>query len=93
MLPAIDCHTGAVPDLNADVLTDHWLLFGADDAADDWGSPVTYGKQIRRKLLDFLPPRVMGTRVAESLPNGDFAIDYDELLLGHLDQIKRVRPV
>lgn len=28
VLPAIDCHTGAVPGLNAEVLTDHWLVFG-----------------------------------------------------------------
>jgi len=93
VLPAIDCHTGAVPDLNADVLTNHWLLFGSDDAADDWGELVTYGKDVRRKLLDFLPPRAMGTHVAKSVPNGDFAIEYDELLLGHLDQIKRISPV
>jgi hypothetical protein len=93
VLPAIDCHTGAVPDLNAEVVTDHWLLYGSDDAADDWGQPVNYGKQVRRKLLDFLPPRVMGTLIAKSLPNGDFAIDNDELLLGHLDQIERVSPV
>jgi hypothetical protein len=32
VLPAIDCRTGAIPDLTADVRTDHWLLFGSDDA-------------------------------------------------------------
>jgi hypothetical protein len=37
VLPAIDCHTGAVPDLSADVRTDHWVLFGSDDADDGWG--------------------------------------------------------
>ena len=92
VLPAIDCHTGSVPDLSADVLTDHWVLLGSDDAGDDWGEPVSYGKQVRRKLLDFLPPRVMGTHVAQSLPNGDFAIDYDDLLSGQLDRVKRLSP-
>jgi hypothetical protein len=92
VLPAIDCHTGAVPDLSMDVLTNHWLLFGSDDADGDWGERVSYDKQIRRKLLDFLPPRVMGTHVAGPLPNGDFAIDYDDLLSGQLDRVKRLSP-
>jgi hypothetical protein len=92
ILPAIDCHTGAVPDLGADVHADHWILLGSDDAGDDWGEPVSYHKQMRRKLLDFLPPRVTGTHSAQSLPNGDFAIDYGDLLAGRLDRIKRLSP-
>jgi hypothetical protein len=92
VLPAIDCHDGTVPDLSADVRTDHWLLFGSDDAPDDWGEPVAYREQLRRPLLDFLPARVVGTHVAEYLPNGDFAIGYDDLLNGRLDQIERLAP-
>jgi hypothetical protein len=92
ILPAIDSHTGTIPDLNAHVHTDHWILLGTDDADDDWGQPVSYHKQTRRKLLDFLPPRVMGTHVTGPLPNGDFAIDYHDLLSGHLDRITRLRP-
>ena len=53
---------------------------------------MTYSKRVRRKLLDFLPPRVMGTYIAEPLRNGDFAIECDDLMLGRLDRIKRVSP-
>jgi hypothetical protein len=35
----------------------------------------------------------MGTLAVESLPNGDFAVDHDDLLLGQLDRVKRVSPV
>lgn len=41
-LPAIDCHTGAVPDLGAQVLTDHWVVFGTDEARPGWGAEVRY---------------------------------------------------
>ena len=41
-LPAIDCHTGGVPDLNAEVLTDHWVILGTDEHDDGWGSEVRY---------------------------------------------------
>lgn len=93
VLPAIDCHTGAVPDLSAPVVTDHWLLFGSDRAGADWGEPVDYGAAPKRDLLEFLPRRVMGTRRNATLPNGDFAIAHDDLLRGELDQVERVRPM
>jgi hypothetical protein len=68
VLPAIDSHTWAVPELGTDVMTDHWLLFGSDDAGDDWGEPVAYDRQPRRTLLDFLPPRVAGLQVPSRCP-------------------------
>lgn len=93
VVPAVDCHTGAVPDLSADVLTDHWVIFGSDYAGRGWGEPVQYSDdKPRRKLLDFLPSRVMGWHFGESLPNGDFAITHDDLLRGDLGRIERVRP-
>jgi hypothetical protein len=92
VLPAVDCHTGAVPDLEAEVLTDHWTLFGSDRAGGDWGEPVDYGKKPDRRLLEFLPSRVVGRRVAEYLPNGDFALAHDDLLRGDLARIERVAP-
>jgi hypothetical protein len=92
VLPAIDSHTGTVPDLDADVMTDHWLLLGSDNAGDNWGEPVPYDKQLRRRLLDFLPPRVMGVQVSGLLPNGDFAITHDDLVNGRLDRIERLAP-
>lgn len=93
VLPALDCHTGGVPDLETQVLSDHYLVFGTDDA-EDWGQPVRYEDGMRHKLRAFLPDRVVGMRVdtGEPLPNGDFAIDYDDLLRGDLDRITRIKP-
>ncbi|MEO3782855.1 hypothetical protein ABGB12_05990 [Actinocorallia sp. B10E7] len=92
VLPAIDCHTGDVPDLDAVVPTDHWVLFASDEADEEWGEPVTYRGRIRRELRAFLPPRVMGRYFHEPLPNGDFAIGHEDLLRGDLDRIERLSP-
>lgn len=93
VLPALDCHTGAVPDLDAVVHCDHWLLFGSDEAPQGWGTPVTYPVGMRRKLRAFLPDPVIGVEVSgELLPNGDFAIAYDDLCRGDLTKIERIRP-
>ncbi|MFB9909481.1 hypothetical protein [Allokutzneria oryzae] len=93
VLPALDCHSGAVPDLDALVRTDHWLVFGTDEAEPGWGAEVRYSGRIRRKLRAFLPDAVLGADFTEKLlPNGDFAIDYDDLLRGDLSGIERVRP-
>ncbi|MBR7827606.1 hypothetical protein KDK95_14910 [Actinospica sp. MGRD01-02] len=93
VLPAIDCHTGAIPDLDSNVLTDHWLLFGSDRADWLWGEKVHYGRKPSPKLLEYLPPRVMGWHFDETMPNGDFAIAHDDLLRGEPTAIERVSPL
>jgi hypothetical protein len=35
----------------------------------------------------------MGVQVKEALPNGDFALGYDDLLHGQLDRLERIAPV
>ena len=92
VLPAIDCHTGGAPDLTADVLTDHWVILGTDDAPRGWGTHVDYGEKPKRKLLEFLPSQVIGWHFGETMPNGDFAIDYASLLAGDVSRIERLRP-
>lgn len=94
VLPAIDCHTGAAPDLMASVSTDHTVVFATDAAAEDWGAPVFYEQagQMRHQLRAFLPERVMGARFTEMLPNGDFAIAHEDLVRGDLDRIERLVP-
>ncbi|MFC6017971.1 hypothetical protein ACFP2T_17350 [Plantactinospora solaniradicis] len=93
VLPALDCHTGAVPDLDAPVRPDHWLLFGTDDAPPGWGTPVEYPSTLDPGLRDFLPDTVVGVEfTGEPLPNGDFAIAYQDLLDGALGRIERQRP-
>jgi hypothetical protein len=94
VLPAIDCHTGAVPDLGASVPTDHTVIFATDRAIDGWGEPVSYSQagQMRHELRAFLPDHVLGVHFTETLPNGDFAIAHDDLMRGDLGRIERIAP-
>ncbi|MEV4759225.1 hypothetical protein AB0J86_29580 [Micromonospora sp. NPDC049559] len=93
VLPALDCHTGAVPDLDAWVSPDHWLLFGSDDADPEWGEPVEYAPDLDPELGAFLPDRVMGVAYrGTALPNGDFAIGHADLLRGELARVTRLVP-
>jgi hypothetical protein len=94
VLPAIDCHTGAVPDLGARVRSDHTVIFATDRAIDGWGEPVSYSQagQMRHALRAFLPEHVVGERFTETLPNGDFAIAHDDLARGDLGRIERLVP-
>ncbi|WP_254716056.1 hypothetical protein [Actinomadura sp. WMMB 499] len=90
--PALDAHTGGPPDPDAPVGTDHWVIFGSDEAPDGWGAPVRYGRGLRDKVRAFLPETVMGAHFTSTMPNGDFAIAHDDLLAGRLDRIERLRP-
>lgn len=93
VLPALDCHTGEVPDLNAWVHPDHVLVFGTDDAEPDWGTPVSFDPTTPEALREFLPDTVRGIDLSYGRQrNGDFAIDYADVLAGDLDKVERVRP-
>ncbi|NUT53376.1 MAG: hypothetical protein HOV94_39740 [Saccharothrix sp.] len=95
VLPALDSHTGDVPDLDAWVHPDHWLLFGTDEVTDPgWGHPVDHGRVMRHTLREFLPDRVIGVRVDYGrVPNGDFVLTRDDLLLGDASKVERLRPM
>jgi hypothetical protein len=67
--PAIDSHTGTVPDLSANVLVDHWVIFGCDEA---FGREVMYRDNRSDDVKSFLPRRVVGRQFSGKLPNGDF---------------------
>ncbi|WP_328861370.1 hypothetical protein [Streptomyces sp. NBC_00306] len=91
-LPALDCHTGGAPDLEAEVEVDHWVLFGTDEATGLWGGVVDYRVGMRHRLREFLPDTVVGRRFEGAMPNGDFVVDHEDLLTGGLDAVRRVGP-
>lgn len=91
-LPALDCHTGSVPDLDVPVPVDHWVILGTDEAPADWGAPVDYDPAMRHSLRGYLPVTVIGRHFDGTLPNGDFAIDHGALLTGDLERMTRLRP-
>ncbi|MFF4351547.1 hypothetical protein [Streptomyces sp. NPDC001530] len=84
-LPALDCHTGDVPDLSSQVPVDHWVLFGTDEAPKEWGFPVDHDENMRHDLRQFLPSTVVGRYFGGTLPNGDFSIGHEDLLASGLD--------
>jgi hypothetical protein len=88
--PALDCHTGAPPDLAVPVDVDHRVAFGTDAAPADWGWAVDYSLGMRHKVRQFLPDAVIGDSFVGPLPNGDFAITHDDLLTGDPERIQRV---
>ena len=88
--PALDCHTGAAPDLDVPVFADHREAFGTDAAPADWGRTVRYAPGMRHKLRQFLPDAVIGDVFHGPLPNGDFAITHDDLLAENISRIHRV---
>jgi hypothetical protein len=94
VMPALDGHTGGVPDLSAPVATDHWLVFGADDAPEEIGIPIRYwGMNIDPALRAFLPEKIIGLRHTWPAPNGDFALSIPDLLRNDLSGLQRLQPV
>ncbi len=90
--PALDCHTGAVPDVDGWVRPDHWVVFGLDDAPGEWGSRVGYRRPLG-PLAEFLPERVIGQAVDYGyLRNGDFVLSLDDARAGRLDGLARLTP-
>src|SRR5690349_14845741 len=93
VLPALDCHTGAVPDRDVLVPRDHWLLFGSDETVQEWGEPVEYAAGMRHSLRALLPDRVTGIEIAGELTaNGDFAISLADLHRNDLTKIEQSFP-
>lgn len=87
MAPAIDAHTGAPPDLAADVRRDHRVVFGAIESADGEsadrpGQPR--GIPFRRDrypddVAELMPARAHLHGAHGSEPNGDFLLDVASL--------------
>ncbi|GAB2576391.1 hypothetical protein GCM10027168_06760 [Streptomyces capparidis] len=90
--PALDCHTGGPPSLDARVPVDHWVLFGSDEAPAGWGCPVAYPPRLRHSLRACLPDAVIGAAHTGALPNGDFALTHADLLAGDPDRVRRLAP-
>ncbi|MBI4118138.1 MAG: hypothetical protein HY455_01175 [Parcubacteria group bacterium] len=92
--PAIDCHTGGVPDLTADVEVDHWLFLAADGMRG--GSHVTYSEAaaIKPEVHQLLPKRVYGAYFRGPRRNGDFGVRQPEDLssFGSNDAVLRLPP-
>ncbi|MFB9833319.1 hypothetical protein [Actinoallomurus acaciae] len=97
-LPAVDCHTGGVPQIGAPVWTDHWVILGTDEpvpASGAWRSspPLVWLEAERQSpAAPFLPRAVVGRTYRGSFPNGDFMISQADLMAGRMEAMSRVGP-
>jgi hypothetical protein len=87
--PAVDCHTGAVPDLKADVPLDHTLVVGSYQMQG--GQRVRFRDWFRWGASPYLVRRVIGGRPPARMPNGDFVFRLEDVRAGHY-RFRRVKP-
>lgn len=88
-LPALDCHTGDVPDLEADVAVGHVVAVSSYRLVQ--GHVVDYKPTVPEHIAPYFRPFVLGERYHKFLPNGDFVCRVDEVADGKFNA-ERQRP-
>ncbi|MBA2681129.1 MAG: hypothetical protein H0U76_22365 [Ktedonobacteraceae bacterium] len=91
-LPALDCHTGGIPNLYSRVEVDHWIILSSDEMPRGLGLPVVYSDSVPKEITTFLPNRVIGRRFQGTMHNGDFGISHQEVCAGRTQSIQRFLP-
>ena len=87
--PALDSHTGDVPNLKSEVLVDHTVVVGAPDGK---GEGVRYQDQIPSHIKRCLPRSVIGGKVQTYLPNGDFVFRAQQAEKGVFNPMRLLPP-
>ena len=90
--PALDSHTGEMPDLNAEVLIDHTVVVGADNAPEGKGKVVRYQDKIPSHIKPYLPNSVMGAKMRTYLPNADFVFRTQQVASGIFNPMRLLPP-
>lgn len=76
--PAVDCHTGGVPDLYAPVDVDHTVIIGSRLGNSEGGTPF-YTRSLPQPVQHWVIDRIMGYEYKERMINGDFVFSIDEV--------------
>jgi hypothetical protein len=79
--PALDCHSGHVPDLRARVKVDHVLAFSSPELRER-GRCVPYQDPIPPAVAPYLHLRVIGAGFHQTMPNGDFVCQVADVRQG-----------
>jgi hypothetical protein len=79
-LPALDSHTGGVPDLKANVDVDHTLVVGVSGMPH--GNVVRFSDPIPSEVRPYLFDRVAGNKYRATMGNGDFTLSIRDLQAG-----------
>ena len=90
--PALDSHTGEMPDLNAEVLVDHAVVVSADSAPAERGKVVSYQDEIPSHIKCYLPHSVMGAKIHTYLPNADFVFRTQQVEKGMFNPMRLLPP-
>lgn len=91
-LPALDAHTGDVPDLNERVRIDHTIAVGSYRMVRQGSSvKVNYRDSLPVSLESFLSDRVVGRPLTDlsRMKNGDFFVDVAGLRQGEFKLARR----
>ncbi|MDP3769991.1 MAG: hypothetical protein U1A25_03000 [Candidatus Sungbacteria bacterium] len=91
-LPALDCHTGQVPDLKAYVEVDHTVAVSSDNMSRYAGTEVTYRDSIPYLIRPYIASRVIGMKMHTNLPNGDFVFRVSDIDKGKFDPRRLLPP-
>lgn len=99
LFPAIDCHTGGVPDMNESVYTDHVIVMNSDQWSDDgkaqklpksWMDDYEIPEISRKFFPDEM--RIIGRQSTQRMINGDFMITADSLHEQRSQDLGRMKP-
>ncbi len=85
-LPAVDCHTGDIPDLDAQVSVDHVVAVGSHRMTG--GQRVYYQDDLPVKVAPYLLTTLIGQRFSGPMPNGDFIFQMKDVRRGSLSPIR-----
>jgi len=86
--PALDSHTGDVPNIRTRVEVDHTLVVGVEGT----GASVVYQDSIPSHIRPYLPSRVIGRKIHTLMPNGDFVFRADQVEKGIFNPMRLLPP-
>jgi hypothetical protein len=94
--PALDCHTGDVPDLDALVTVNHTVAWGSDRMRQEGPTQETvrYQDVVPTAVKPYLTRQVIGRVYAGKMPNGDFVFPVRQVRKGGYERVPehRVEP-
>ncbi len=88
-LPALDAHTGDVPDLTAQVAVDHVIVVGSNQARRGAGRAVQWSRRAPDRLAPYVLDEVIGAPVVGHEPNGDVICSLYDVRRGVFAPIRR----
>jgi hypothetical protein len=84
-LPSLDCHTGDVPNLTAQVAVDHVLAVSSYQLSE--GTPVYYSQDV--KAIDsYLARFLLGGKYNTNMANGDFMFKLKDVRQGRFTPLR-----